>query len=178
MTPSEAWDEGTNIRTAIRHAPEETRAALIRMVKDTVEFIDAKKTLTTVSDYILTTQTIEDEFPTLKLEELRIVCRDLKTGKHGKLYERLKTAEFVEAIRTFEGTRAEHLERIHTRHTVTRGLREGQTLIPHEPETLLDVIRRRNPLHNNGYKANEPDRPAVEPEKPPGDKEPEIPPSG
>lgn len=177
MTPAEAWDEGTNIRTAIRHEPEQTRAAIITLIKSTVDFIDAKKTLRNVDDIILTAQAIEHDHPTLKLEELALVARDMKAGRFGKFYERLKTAEFLDCICQFEGQRAEHLERKHTRHGVTRGLREGQHIIPHEPETLAQVMARRHPL-NHGNRKNLTQQAQAQPEQPPRHQDGEIPETG
>ena len=66
-------------------------------------------------------------------------------GQFGKFYERMKTAEFLQCLTKHEAERAPLLERINSA-PPARGLREGQKLIPHEPETLLDVIKKRNPL--------------------------------
>lgn len=119
---------------------------VIRMVKDVVDFIEAKRTLTSVEDITFTAEAIIQGHPTLKLEELAMCCRDMKMGRFGKYYERLKTAEFTDALCQVEGERAAILER-NNQPPPTRGLREGQALIPHEPETLLDVIKRRSDWH-------------------------------
>lgn len=177
MTPEEAWDKGTNIRTAIRYQPEQTRAAVIRMIKNVADFIDAKKTLRGVEDILLTAQAIETQHPTIKLEELRLVFQGMMTGEYGKFYERLKTPEFLDAIATFEGKRADHLERIHTRQSVTRGLRPGQKLIPHKPETLMEVMNRRNPLRN-AHTDDARREAQAEPEQPQNHQEPQVPPAG
>lgn len=147
LTHDQAWNEGSNLRTALKHRPEETRMAVIRMVKDVVDFVEAKRTLTSVEDITFTAEAIIQGFPTLKLEELAMCCRDMKMGRFGKYYERLKTSEFTEAITQVEGERAAILER-NNQPPPTRGLREGQELIPHETETLLDVIKRRSDWHN------------------------------
>lgn len=177
MTTAQAWDEGTNIRVAIRCEPEQTRAAIVTLIKNTCDFIDAKKTLRGIDDIILTAQAIEHNHPTLKLEELALVTRDMKAGKFGKFYERLKTAEFLDCICQHEARRAEHLERTHTRHSITRGLREGQKVIPHETETLAQVIARRHPL-NNGNSKNRPKPAPPEPQQPPRHQDGKIPQAG
>ena len=112
-TPAEAWHEGTNILTALRCYPEETRAAVIKMIKKTVDFIDAKKTLTSFEDVALCAEMIFEIFPVLKLEELRLVCDRMKQGHYGKFYERLKIQEFRECIQKHEEERAPILEEMH-----------------------------------------------------------------
>ena len=147
LNHDQAWNEGINLRTALRHRPEETRMAVIRMVKDVVDFIEAKRTLTSVEDITFTAEAIIQGHPTLKLEELALCCRDMKLGRFGKYYERLKTAEFTEALCQVETERVAILERNNLA-PASRGLREGQHVVPHEPETLLDVIKRRSDWHN------------------------------
>jgi hypothetical protein len=150
---------------------------MLAIIKDVVDFVDAKKTLRGVEDVVLTAQAIEQQHPSLTLEELRLACQQMKTGQFGKFYERLKTAEILDALCTFEAKRADHLERKHTAQSVTRGLRPGQKLVPHEPETLTQVMRRRNPLHHVGKKTTgEPTE--AQPQKPENHQEPQVPASG
>lgn len=145
LTPEQAWKNGTNVRIALKYQPEQTRAAVLSMIKDLVSFVDAKRTLTTLQDFVLTNEAVFEQHPTMKLEELRIVFDDMKMGKHGKFYERLKTAEILEALRTHETQRAELLERLN-RAPVTRGLREGQKIDYAGPETMNDLLRKRSRL--------------------------------
>jgi len=112
-TPKEAWHEGTNILTALRCYPEETRAEVVKLIKKTVDFIDAKKTLTNFEDVALCAEMIFEIFPVLKLEELRLVCDRMKQGHYGKFYERLKIQEFRECIQKHEEERAPILEEMH-----------------------------------------------------------------
>ena len=142
----QAWHEGVNIRTALRCAPEQTRAAVIRMVKDVVDFIEAKRTLTSLEDFMFTAEAIYKQHPTLKLEELAACCRDMKLGLFGKYYERLKTPEFLEALCKVEADRASILERTH-REPPTRGLRPGQEVIAPEVKKLTDVMRERSNIY-------------------------------
>ena len=57
-TPEECWEQGTNIKTALRVMPEETRAAVISMIKKTVDFCDEKKTLASFEDVALCAEMI------------------------------------------------------------------------------------------------------------------------
>ena len=55
---------------------------------------------------------IVEDFPALKLEEVRTCFDMIIQGKFGKLYERLKTADILECLRKYEGdVRAPILER-------------------------------------------------------------------
>lgn len=144
VSADNAFQYGTNIKTALRIEPERTRAAVLAMIRRVCEFVDAKRTLTTIDDYLLTSEAIFTEHPTLTLEEMRLVAQDMMMGKHGKFYERLKTAEFLEAMRTHETGRAAILERIN-RAPATRGLREGQK-VEYEPQSMADLMRKRSRL--------------------------------
>ena len=112
-TPKEAWHEGTNIKTALRCYPIETRAEVVKLIEKTVDFIDAKKTLTSFEDIALCAEMIFEIFPVLKLEELRLVCDRMKQGHYGKFYERLKIQEFRECLQKHEEERAPILEKMH-----------------------------------------------------------------
>jgi hypothetical protein len=92
---------------------EATKAAICAMIIDVISFVDAKKSLEKAEDIAFTAEGIIESFPTLKLEELKLVCKRMKLGYYGKYYERLKAAEFIEAIQMHEGERAEYLEQKH-----------------------------------------------------------------
>lgn len=110
FTPSEAWNRGTNLKAATKH--QEVRMWLMVEVGKLIKDVDAKKTIDTDESLAFTCRAILEEHPTLKMEELVIIFNDIRMGKFGKLYERLKTAEILECIRQYEGdTRAEIMER-------------------------------------------------------------------
>ena len=52
-TPEECWEQGTNIKAALRVMPEATRAAVISMIKETVDKLEMKKTLQSFEDVAL-----------------------------------------------------------------------------------------------------------------------------
>ena len=110
---SKAWDEGSNIKACLRLDPKATKAAICAIILDVVTFIDAKKSLERSEDVVFTAEAIIEEFPTLKLEELKLVGKRMKLGYYGTYYERLKTPEFFEALKKHEGERAEYLETKH-----------------------------------------------------------------
>lgn len=114
LTPTSAWQEGTNLCRAANEYPNEVRGWLYLEVSKLIKDVDAKKTLATDEEMRFTCRAILDEHPTLKIEEVRVIFDYIRMGKFGKLYERLKTAEILECIRQYEGNqRAEVIERLH-----------------------------------------------------------------
>jgi len=111
-TREEAWTQGLNVMVANKKHPKELKTFLVIELGKLIKFIDAKKTIETDEDLIFTIESIISDFPALKLEEIVIVFQEMKQGKWGKFYERLKTPEILDIFRTFEGQRAELLERI------------------------------------------------------------------
>lgn len=126
ISPSSAWSDGTNLNVAVMRHPMEVRAWLYKEVARLCRDIDASKTLTTDEQLQFTCRAILDEFPALKLEEVHIVFDMLRMGKFGKLYERLKTAEILTAIRDYEGeVRAPILEASHASEKATPIFKEA-----------------------------------------------------
>lgn len=117
--------------------------AVVRAVAETVEFIDAKKTLSTPEQIIFTAEAILRNNPSTTLEELRLTLDGMKTGKYGKFYERLKTQEFLDCLNRNEADRAEILERINEERKVTRGADDPNN-ITYQPKTIEDLRRERN----------------------------------
>ena len=114
LTPALAWQGGTNLQRAAKEMPNETRAWLVAEVGRLCRDVDANKTLTTNDDFIFTCRAILEEFPAIKLEEVRVAFDMIRKGQLIKMYERLKTAEILEALRTYEGNiRTEILETQH-----------------------------------------------------------------
>jgi len=143
FTPKEAFKDGLNIRKAIKVLPQQTRMALITILGDLCQFVDAKRTLTTDDDLIYTVEAIIENYPILTLEEFRLICDKMKRGQYGKFYERLKLAEIEEAIKHYEGNhRAKVLEDMHTYKPIERGLKQGQK-IKYEPQSMADLKRKR-----------------------------------
>lgn len=156
-TPEEAWEQGTNIKTALRLMPEATRAAVISMIKSTVDFIDAKKTLTSFEDVALCAEMVFEIFPVLKLEELRLVCDRMKTGHYGKFYERLKVQEFRDCLTKHEEERAPILERMHQH--VTRGTDNPTNVPEYDAEAAKLAWRmKNNPFLIPGKNGNSEDK--------------------
>ena len=111
IAPADAWHNGTNLKRAVRLHPAEVRAWLYAEVAKLCKDIDANKTLGSDEELQFTCRAILDDFPAVKMEEIRAAFDMIRMGKFGKLYERLKTAEILDALRRYEGeVRADILE--------------------------------------------------------------------
>ena len=106
MTPQNAWEGGTNIRTALRLHPHEVRAWFLAELGKLIKFVDATKTIQDDEEMKETARALFEEF--------KLVFEGIKRDKFGKLYGRLKLGELMECCRKWEEMRAERiLERNH-----------------------------------------------------------------
>lgn len=112
-TGREAWETGTNIRTAMRLDPAGVSVWLCAQVARTCQLVDASTTIRDDAELVMVVDALIEEFPAMKLEEWQIVLRDIARSKFGPLYNRLKLPEFMECARKWETKRAEMLERMH-----------------------------------------------------------------
>ena len=103
LKPREAWQEGTNISTAIKYNPELIRGWIMSEVGRLIKDLDANKTISSDDEIQFCCRSIIEEHPTLKLEELRACFNMVRQGKFGKLFERLKTGEILDFLRRYEG---------------------------------------------------------------------------
>ena len=115
VTPTDAWTKGTNIKSAMKVDEVHEKGVRLWLVTEVgrlCKMVDANKTLSTDEELTMTCRAIVEDFPALKLEEVRTCFDMIIQGKMGKLYERLKTAEILDALRRYEGeVRAPILER-------------------------------------------------------------------
>lgn len=113
LTPHTAWFEGTNLRAAVKEAPQQVRGWLALQVTKLVRDIDAKKTISTNEEIEFVCRQILEDHPTIRMEEVVMAFERVRSGKF-KIYERLKAAEILTALREYEGSdRAEAMERHH-----------------------------------------------------------------
>lgn len=112
ISPAQAWHEGTNILKAMRDSPAMIRGWIMAEVGQLIKELDTKTTISSDEELIFCCNSIVEEHPTLKVEEIRTCFNMIRKGKFGKLYERLKTPEILECLRRYEGeVRVEILER-------------------------------------------------------------------
>jgi len=112
LQAKEAWTQGTNIVSAVKEHPKETRWWIYQEVAKLVKEIDANKTLSSNEEIEFCCRSIIEEHPTLKLDEIYVAFNMIRQGKFGKLYERLKSAEILDCLRRYESdVRSPILER-------------------------------------------------------------------
>ena len=73
LTPLNAWEEGTNIRRALRLHPQATRAWFLAELGKLIKFVDATKTIQDDEEMKETARALMEEFPAFKLEEFKLV---------------------------------------------------------------------------------------------------------
>ena len=111
LTPAQAWEYGSNVREAFKYEPKMVHVSLMAILKDAVDYLDFNKSFRHEGDYIEAIDYLIKEFPVMKIEEWKIICINLKAGKYGKMYERLKLPELIEIFQQFEGERAKMREK-------------------------------------------------------------------
>jgi len=111
LTPIQAWEYGSNVREAFKHEPKLVHINLMALLKDAIDYLEYNKSFRHEGDYIEAIDYLIKEFPVMKIEEWKIICINLKAGKYGKMYERLKLPELIEIFQKFEGERAEMREK-------------------------------------------------------------------
>lgn len=174
VSHEQSFTAGTSLQTAVRYQPEETRMAVVRLITETVRFIDAKKTLTTPEEVLFTADAILSNNPTTTIEELRLTCDRMKAGQFGKFYERLKTAEFLDCLNQTEAARCDFLERRHQQQAVPDRTFDPAK-ITYQPQSMADLMRKRNPFIAGAIAREQNDHNAPTPETQPAQAQPEEP---
>jgi len=95
--------------------PEEVRAYVVKEVASLCKEMDMKKTIASDEEMNFVCRTIVEDFPALKIEELRLAFDNIRKGRVA-LYERLKGPEILKALYDYEGdVRAPLLEDLHNK---------------------------------------------------------------
>lgn len=102
LTP-ELAHQGTSVAIANR-SPLLKMWLLSRVIKMS-ESVDATRRLHTEEEYIDCVDNILDTVPTLKIEEVECVFRQIERGQV-ELYGRLRTADVLKALLQYDGTTA------------------------------------------------------------------------
>lgn len=109
-----AFEACTNIRKAVRLAPNMVRGWLVAQIASLCKFVDATKTISTEDELVETARALIEEFPAFTLSEFHAVFDGIKRDRFGPMYGRLKLGELMQCCRKWEEDRAEQvLERRH-----------------------------------------------------------------
>ena len=98
MSRMEIIDKGTQLSTCARHSNAKTKVFLLAVLKNTIDYVDANKTLNQIQMQDAVDQ-ILIEFWYLKLEEVVYLLDKLK---YEKFYERLKYGEIRDFFLKYE----------------------------------------------------------------------------
>lgn len=141
LTPTTAWTGGTNLRSAVKADAPLVRSWLALQIARLIKTVGANNTLEDADDLIGACDAILEEFPTLKMEEVVVVCSLITRGKLlPKMYGTLRTRELLEAFRAYEGEqRAEVLEKMHRTPPDPRLKRVSELKPTFEPITLSEA---------------------------------------
>ena len=110
LKPAQAWEHGTNVRTAMKSDEVTTFAALYAITKDMLDYMEMNKTLRTQEEIQHAVSMLLSEFPAYKLEEWKIVMDRFKSGHFGNMFERLKLPELREAFLKYADERSIMME--------------------------------------------------------------------
>ena len=100
MTKEDLIDKGTQLSTVSRHNKAKTRIFLLAVLKDTIDYVEANKTLNQ-SQMQSAVDELMKEFWYFKLEEIVYLLDKLK---YQKFYERLKYGEIRDYFINYEET--------------------------------------------------------------------------
>lgn len=93
---SEIAFHGTPITALTKDYPQQTKLWIVSEIGKTCKFIEANKTLKTEEELFFTCDELLNYCKSWKAEEFLIFFDSIKRGDFGKIYERLKTAEFLD----------------------------------------------------------------------------------
>ena len=83
------------------------KTLLYQQLMQLIEYMEATKTLSTTEQLQDCVDSIVHEFWWMKVEEIVVVFQMIKKGRFGKFYERLKEAEILECLRTYDADERE-----------------------------------------------------------------------
>jgi len=137
--------KGTNVQTALKVNAPATRAALIVMVKSTVEFIDAKKTISTSEQIEMTIKELLKSYPCFTIEDWALCCYNMMKEVYGKYFERLKLAEFTSAFAKYNEAKAPIVQTIRDleRQDFEREMKEAIRYLQPEYATQTNPVAAR-----------------------------------
>jgi hypothetical protein len=156
LTPRAAFD-GLTIHTALRLDRATTKLWLLAQITRVWQSIGLPegKTWRDQTALEMAVDDITALFPTLKMEEMAVVCQRIRTGQH-KLFGRLDTAVMCDALREYEmehtvvfRENAHHERAANEAKQLAEAPQAGQRTLA-EAIATLDLPRRRKTLAEMG----------------------------
>jgi hypothetical protein len=104
LTPEKAWRDGTNLISALRADQPVIRAWLAASLFALVKALGCRNTFDNQEQVLDACDSLIDEFPALKMEEVALVFLWLRRGKLVKdLFGTFRERELLDAFRKYEG---------------------------------------------------------------------------
>ncbi len=146
---TEAIQTGLSLRSATFQVKAELRFFLLKEINRACEMISAKITINSDDELQMCLESILEENPMIKVEEVRGVFNKMIKGNYGKYFERFKTAEILNCFNLYNGEeRAIALENINRGHVKRSEEEMDQTAkslegYKHKPQYLSKTLRDR-----------------------------------
>ncbi len=143
---------GISVSRANKEAPEALRAFLGRELVTLSRNVKVNNTFSNEEDVVTAIEDIIQEFPSLKLEEVREVFTQIRRGKV-ELYGRLDTPTICNALRDYDVNVACEFREKHYKEALreeplgsVRSFREIIDSLPEARPTFEEIMKRRSKL--------------------------------
>jgi hypothetical protein len=134
--------QGTPITVLTKEAPRLTKLWLVAEIGKVCKFIEANKTLKTEEELFFTCDELLNYCKSWKAEEFLIFFDSIKRGDFGKIYERLKTAEFLDFAKKYEEKRCDIFDKLRLQETHQETKKPSKVVYTPLNETNGDRLRK------------------------------------
>ena len=134
--------QGTPITLLTKEAPRLTKLWLVAEIGKVCKFIEANKTLKTEEELFFTCEELLNYCKSWKAEEFLIFFDSIKRGDFGKIYERLKTSEFLDFARKYEEKRCDIFDKLRLQETHQQTTKPKEVVYLPQKQTNGDRLRK------------------------------------
>lgn len=134
--------QGTPITLLTKEAPKLTKLWLVSEIGKTCKFIEANKTLKTEEELFFTCGELLNYCKSWRAEEFLIFFDSIKRGDFGKIYERLKTSEFLDFAKQYELKRCDIFDKLRMQQSYTHTIKPKEVVYKPLNETSGDRLRK------------------------------------
>jgi hypothetical protein len=139
---------GTPITQLTKDHPQETKLWLAAEIGKVCKFIEANKTLKTQEELFFTCTELLNYCKSWKAEQFLTFFDAIKRGEFGKIYERLKTAEFLEFAKSYELRICDIRERLIRESQKTETKKPVEVVYKPEKRTSGDILKETLNVQN------------------------------
>ena len=132
---------GTPITQLTKHHPQETKLWLAAEIGKVCKFIEANKTLKDQEELFFTCNELLNYCKSWKAEEFLTFFDAIKRGDFGKIYERLKTAEFLDFAKKYEEKRCDIFDKLRLQENHQETKKPFKVVYKPEKRTNGDILK-------------------------------------